>query len=67
MEDNRLILAAYHRAIGRYRERTGISYPLVRENCVQDDGTITDTNVIDPMTVAKWSVDSIGRVRINLV
>ncbi len=67
MQDNRLIQAAYHRALGRYRERTGISYPFVREDCVQDDGTITDTNAFEPMTMAKWSVDAIGRVRVSLV
>ena len=30
-------------------------YPLTRVSCVRDDGTITDTDVIRPEIVAKWS------------
>jgi hypothetical protein len=61
------VLHAYNRAIARHRERTGESYPFTRANRVDDDGTITDTNVYEPQVLAKWSEDSLGRIRVRLV
>ncbi len=62
------VMSAYHRAIGRHKEKTGESFPLVRSNCVdEDEGTITDTNVWWPVIVARWSQDATGRIRIRLV
>src|SRR5215210_1775604 len=39
------VLKAYHRAVARHCQRTGECYPLVRASCVNDKGTIIDTNV----------------------
>lgn len=61
------ILAAYHRKIARHLKETGVSYPKTRATCVEDDGTITDTDVIDPKVVATWTEDAGGRIRITLV
>jgi hypothetical protein len=61
------ILDAYHRACGRHKAKTGVSYPLVRANCVLEDGNIFTTDVFDPVLVAKWRMDSSGRIRVRLV
>ena len=61
------VLKAYHRAIARHVERTGECYPVVRASCVHDDGTITDTNVHWPETVARWNFGPYGRIIVRLV
>jgi hypothetical protein len=67
MSDKNTVVSAYHRALAREKAKSGVSWPLVRLDCVQDDGTITDTNVYSPQIVATWALDSIGRVRVTLV
>lgn len=66
MCDSATVLAAYHRKIARHRRDTGVSYPIVREMCVLDDGTITCTSVYDPQVVARWREQPSGRVVITL-
>ncbi|MFG1314701.1 hypothetical protein [Xanthobacter autotrophicus] len=62
------VLNAYHRTIARHRERTGVSYPLTRANCVDlDSQEIADTNVYEPQVVATFACDAVGRLRIKLV
>ena len=61
------ILNAYHRAIGRNLERTGVSYPIVRLNCVLPRGQIVSTDVYAPQLLARWKYDKAGRVRVRLV
>ena len=61
------IMNSYHRAIARHEKRTGESFPLIRESCVEDDGTILSTGVYSPELLAKWREDARGRIRITLV
>lgn len=65
--DQAAIAATYHRAQYREYERTGVSWPFIRANCVQDDGTITAPGSYDPVIVGLWSEDSLGRFRVKLV
>jgi hypothetical protein len=65
MNTETTVLAAYHRAIGRHNEKTGVSYPLTRESCVYaDEGAIYDTR---NQKVATFTFDSQDRPRIRLV
>ncbi len=62
------VMNAYHRAIGRHEAKTGESFPLVRASCVDaDERTVTTTDVFDPEIVARWSIDSNGRIGVRLV
>ena len=61
------ILTAYHRKVAQHRKATGVSWPLVRENCVRPDKTITDTSVYEPTVVARWARRSDGGYRIELL
>jgi hypothetical protein len=61
------VIEAYHRAVARHCERTGECYPLVRASCVNDNGTISDTNVHWPQTVARWSYGPSGRITVRLI
>ena len=68
MQVTPVVLDAYHRAIGRYRIKTGISYPLLRGSSVAADGTIVYMTGYDASEiVAKWSINPVGRVRLRLV
>lgn len=44
------ILSRYHERINRYRKNTGISYPYVRANCVNDD----PKSLRIPMSTGQW-------------
>jgi hypothetical protein len=61
------VMDAYHRATARHREKTGESFPLIRESCVEPDGTITTTSAFEPELLAKWRQDASGRIRIKLI
>ena len=60
------VLAAYHRAVARERTKTGLQWPSVRAACVHEDGTITDTRMVEPELIARWSCDVLGRVHVKL-
>jgi hypothetical protein len=65
MNTETIVLAAYHRAIGRHEKKTGVSYPMSRESCVHDDeGAIYDTS---NQKVATFTFDRLSAPRIHLV
>ena len=60
------ILCAYHRAIARHQERTGVSYPFTRSTYIDEDtGQVHSTN--SAQLVATFKFDAAGRIRITLV
>lgn len=61
------VLAAYHRAIARHRDRTGVSYPFVRASCVDLERQEVGTTGCFPEVVATFTWDALDRVRIRLV
>ena len=66
MDTDEVVLCAYHRAIRRERERTGVSWPLVRTSCIdEEDGLIHATGSQE--IVATFTFDSLDRVRVRLV
>jgi hypothetical protein len=72
MEIEHRVLAAYHRAVGRHKSRTCVSYPITRESCVhlaanEDRGEIFDTDRFSPNLVATFTIDSWDRPRVRLV
>jgi hypothetical protein len=65
MNTETIVLAAYHRAIGRHEKRTGVLYPLTRESCVsENEGAIYD---ISNQKVATFTCDRLSGPRIRLV
>lgn len=66
-QDQVAVATAYHRAVFRERQRSGVSWPFTRSSCVQDNGTINDTDVYDPKIVGSWTVDALGRFRVKLI
>ena len=67
MYDPEVVLAAYHRAVAREFAKSGVQWPLVRASCVNEEGTVGDTQMMGQNVVAFWSLDALGRVRVKLV
>lgn len=61
-------LDAYHRAIRRHEERTGISYPLMGISGVETNRRCSAGKIATREGVlAKFKIDRSGRVRISLI